>query len=92
MKPSLMLDLLGLDQNVINDHLDIEPATINDFSIRLGNKSVVKYSTIGPRDKVLILNPIFHWKYSRDVKMNENNEDELNTRYNIAVQEQRGVN
>jgi len=74
MKQSDILTKLGLDQNVLKDRSDTEPSTLAKFKIRLGNKLICNYTTLAfePIDKSLILNPIFHWEFIREVQMKEN--------------------
>ena len=87
MQPSNILQILGLDQKIIKYHSDTEPASVTNFTIRLGNKSVCSYIALGPINRELISNSCFHWRFIREVEMNEISEIEINSRYQKAVQE-----
>ena len=89
MKLSNILNNLGLDQNVIKDHLDTEPSKINKFKMRLGNKVICKYTTLGerPLNKIYTLNPSFHWEFIRDVQMNDEKKEETDTRHERLLKE-----
>jgi len=90
LKQSDILNELGIDQNVVKNRLDTEPSTITKFKMRLGNKSVCKYTTLKlePFDKCLIVNPSFYWEYIREVQMKDN-EAKTHIRHQQLVSEQR---
>ena len=95
MQSSNFLDRFKLDKNIIKDHLDTEPGSIFNFTMRIGRKSVYSYITLatsGPEERKLIPNKTLHWRFLREVQMNENGESVLNARYEIALQEQRAIN
>ena len=87
-KISNILNLLLIDQNIVKDHDDLDPATITDFKIKFGNKTITKYHT-RPTDSVTLKREltgsrIFHWEFKRVVLMGQTSQEsdaDLDARY-----------
>ena len=97
MQLSNILNILGLDQNIVKNDIDINPSKISCFKIKFGNKSVVGYKTrqlnSTTLEKTFNSSRFFHWEFIRTVYMTEmNDENSLDERYERRISGWRALN